>query len=244
VSTLQDGTTGPISWGFTRVLGLPILIDGQELDPKEALVLLSPGQVKTVRLLSGTAFNQLVLAHPHAPESVAPIGLTLTKTAQTVVDHLLQLGAFDRPFDLWLEYPIEERWRIRDDGRTVFTLSRPTAGEVVDVTATGPYFPRASIRDFPVENPANETALTVIESGVPAAGEILVDTTTRSTTIQTDDLSVEATGARALVFLHWPVRRMTVSTFQLDETLPQGVTYQLGLEEMVASVDYDAVIQP
>ncbi len=244
MSTLQDGVLGPTSWLKTKAYGEDVYIDGQLIDPQSVRTFLKPGQGAVVPLLSGAGLHQQLVGHPHAPESTTPLGIVLSILATTVPDLFLFDRILTQLFDLWVELPFEDRWVLRGDGRTVFTLSRPTAGLVVDTTASGAYAPSARISDFPVEDVGTDTALTVIESGSPAAGEILISATARTTTVTTADLSAEAPGVRALVVRHWPVRVYALKSKADEETLPQGVLQTLTLSELVGSVDYDLVVQP
>lgn len=244
MSTIADGVLGPTSWLKTLAYGADVFIDGQLIDPQSLRTFLKPGQGAILPLLSGAGLHQQVVGHPHAPESTTPLGIVLSILATTVPDHFLFDKILTQLFDLWIELPFEETFVLRGDGRTVFTPSRPTAGLVVDTTATGPYAPSARISDFPVEDRGTDTALAVIESGLPAAGEILISATARTTTVTTADLSAEASGVRALVVRHWPIRVQALRSIAAEETLPQGVQQTLTFGELVGSVDYDEVVQP
>ncbi len=241
MSTEQDGVLGPLFWKLNRAYGEDVYIDGQLIDKSQVRTFLKPGQGALLPLLSGAGLHQQLVGHPHAPESTTPLRIVLSILASTVPDFFLFDRILTQLFDLWIELPFEERWVLRGDARTVFTLSRPTAGDVVDLSPSGDYFPRARIEDWPT--PGNEVELTVIDSGIPGAGEILIDLESQSTAVQTADLAAEATGGRALVVKHWPTRRQVLLSIADPQTLGESVQAAMTFSELVRAVDYDAVVQ-
>ena len=240
-----DGVLGPLSWNLTPAYGSDLFINGFLLDPQATRSFLRPGNGASIPMLSGAGLHQLVIAHPDAPESLLPLGLSVSVIETTAASFLESQGALEKSFDLWVEYPIEERWRLRTgDTRTTFTLSRPTAGPLIDLTAGQPHAPRARVSDWPDEDTETDTPLTVIGSGSPSSGEIVISSTARTTTVEVDAaLTDAADGTRALVVLHWPLRRQTLVSIATDQAPPTDVLAQLTFREVVALVDYDEVAQ-
>ena len=239
-----DGTRGPRTWLGTPAYAGLVLVDGYQIDDQATRSFLKPGLVRNVRLLSGASYAQRLVAHPHSVEDLTPLNLSLALFAQTVSDHFTLAELLSKSFEMWVELPIEERWRIRPDGRTIFTLSRPTAGTVVPMQAGQKYAPEARISDYPLQNPDTDTPLTVIPSGIPSSGEIVINPISRSTTVQTADLTAEETGARQLIVKHWPLRRQVFRSWAAEETLPQRVLQGLNFVESIEPVTYEDVVQP
>ena len=152
-------------------------------------------------------------------------------------------------FDQGTRYPpaVFAGLRPAPYSRTVFSLSRATAGAVggVDMSPTGNYFPEAYIVDWPLPDPTGATRvdLTVISSGAPAAGEILIDLTEKTTTVQTADLTAEETGDRQLVVRHYPLRRQKLLSMADSSSPGSDVLQVLTFGEIITPVDYDEIVQ-
>jgi hypothetical protein len=236
----DDKVLGRGSWGATPVLGDDVFIDGLRLDVQSSRAFTTPGQLNVIPLLSGTSFVQNVLSHPDAPESLVADSHTFTLQLQTVQSYFAGRAVLDQVVDLWIERPVDVVWHLRlNDPRTVFTLPRPTPGLLVDTTAAGKYTPIAAIRDFPKPFLGTDVDLTVIEVGPSVAvGEILIDPTIETTTVETGDLAGELDGSRALWVRYYPLRLCVGGPEQISHG-DGGLVSTFTLDESVVAADYD-----
>lgn len=246
MSANVDGVGGHLTWAATKLFGGPVFIDGRQLDKQLARGFLRAGAGAQIPLLSGTSLFQRIVPHPHAAEDTSPMNLTLTIHEKTVEGFFEVSRLSSRLFELWIELSEDVVFRLRPSGtggevRTEFTLPRPTGAGTVDTSSTGPYPPKAWLADFPVKGLETATPLTVIETGVPAAGEILIDAVTSSTIVTTSDLSAEPTGTRALVVRHYPIRFYWAPTLETSQTSADGVDHTFSMPEVVPAVEYPEV---
>lgn len=209
-----------------RVLRSPPIIGGYQYTTCEASMSVSPPEIGIgIPMLGGGAVYQRTAASVLAPLSLKPDTFNLLLDGITDTEHW-QLSSMlstaqASPVTMFVEWPRTCEWLITG-GRTVWTLDRSTAYGTIDYAD---YAPTAYIRDLGA--PTGDV-LTVINSGTPSAGEILVSDTTDATTVTTVDLVADA--GRVLVLRYHPMRLVTIAAAPRSYEYPDVGKHAVELE--------------
>jgi hypothetical protein len=211
---------GPLAWSELRIpLGV-VWIDGKDYRDVGTWRLGNPGQPPGLQTAGGTTLlqrlpaNRLAATQPQQSYQVAV--QTKTEADFRLVSDLKTLSGPVRLFVAWEE---SSTWRIfapaQDPTRTHFQLPY----EIDHGLWTPTEYPsRAALVDHPDSpTPQGEVELTVIVTGVPAPGEIVVESTGRVVEVVTDDVSAEGPW-RMLRLRYYPTRLVTLSDFSEELT--------------------------
>lgn len=223
---------GPLTWTDLPVLrSAPIVAGRQLIEGPTSWAASHPGGAPGIPTAGGTTLRQRLPADRLAPQ-MAQQALTFSGLAVEAEDwrHLVQVQQSGGAFDFFVEWSVVDTWRIRADDpvRTLFQLSRPYPLDLFTRVALPP---RAVVEDVPGSpTPLGPQELTIIGSGVPGPGEILIADGTRVVEVQTDDLAPEGPW-RQLSLHYFPMYVVTISSASQSWQGGGGLTFAWELLE-------------
>lgn len=208
---------GPLTWTDLPVLkSAPIVAGRQLIEHPTSWAASHPGGAPGIPTAGGTSLLQRAPADRLAPR-MAQQSLTFSGRAVEAEDwrHLVQVQQSGSAFTFFAEWPVVDTWRLREDDpvRTLFQLSRPYP---LDLFTRAALPPRAVVEDVPNSpTPLGPQELTVIGSGVPGPGEILIADGTRVVEVETADLAPEGPW-RQLSLHYFPMYVVTITSSTQD----------------------------
>lgn len=164
------------------------------------------------------------------PESVRLRFMAADEEAYFLAQRAYKFAAGRAPVSVFYCDPLEDVWPIGATAQTVWTLSRSLPYGLVGFSEVAA--PRAWIVDDP-DDGSDATELDVVAPGPPGVGDVAIADDASSATIETLDLSAEA--GRFLVFRYYPLRRFVFSSLSRQGSEPNGLDFEVGLEENVPS---------
>lgn len=224
---------GPFTWENLRILDVPPRIAGREMinHPPEWRAS-HPGSPPGIQSGAGTTLRQLMPVDRLAPRAVQQ-SFTLAALAvdEGDWDHLLAVRELGEPWELYIRWPQVDTIRIREAQETAVRTHWQTSRAIpLDLDPVA--FVRAEIVDTQGSpSPAGVTPLTVIGSGVPGPGEILVPEGERVREVVTEDL-VPLGPYRQLRLVYQPIHSVTVQNGEMTAD-PLSLSWEL-LEDLPA----------
>lgn len=222
--------------GWARRTFRQVWLDGRKLQAvPRTLTFTSPADDVSIRMADGSHVHQQRLAGPDAPAGVSPFAVSFDVLVREqdwlILEEARVAGQPIRFFPEWWHVDV---WLIANGGpgRTLWRTSRRTPWDPVSEVDKTTHPPEAAV---------DGTALTVVSTSPPAAGEIFVPDTNNvgqgnNAEVETQDLA----GSARLRLVYPPEYLVRIESLQQQAARPNELRASVTLQELIAAEWSDA----